>query len=903
MTSTSPIGTAVLPELVLKTTPPRAPRHLLLRPRLSLDDGSLRDRPMLVVQAPPGFGKTSLLAQWRREILARGAAVAWISADEQCDAARFLQSLVQAVRSGCARPAFGRSLVEGTGASAGELEGVTAWLAEVAQTSLDLVLMVDEAERLPAAAFAVLSYLLHNAPSNLRVVVAARNGLDLEVADLCAYGYCLLIGAEALRFRVDEALDLIRARLGAKVDADTCARIHETVEGWPLGLQLALAALERGADARAVFDALSARGGNLQEQVLAGLLANLSPDDVAFLTRISVLDELHPGLCAAVTSEHDAPERIARLMRDIPVFVADDDSDWFRLHTLARDALRARLADLPGAEQAELHRRAMEWLEADGMLEKAARHALAAGNREAAYDLAGQCLYEAVMQGQLGMALEWVEVLPEAELDRRPRLRLAAAWALALGERHEEAERLVERILAGPDVDTALRYECALIASGAAYYGDQPDRFIALFEPWAEAPPTREPRLLQMHANRLAVLAILRGDPAQARRHQQQVPRAEHDGASTYTVHWGVFITALSYLWEGQLRLADEVLRPALAAAEESLGRRHPLGCMFAALLATVAYENDRVDEAAALLANRLDVLERTGTPETALLAYRTAARIAGAQGAEHRALDLLETLFAIGAARHMPRLCVVSLAEQARMHAGRFRSETCRALAQRIDEIVAVEEASQGPVWRRMVELQQATAHANAAIAARDWRGARAALERAAPVADGLKLGRAGIENLALRAFVLDRNSEQGRDLMREAMDLAHTYGLARVFVDAHPAIADWARSLAVDEGGYPEPGRSIAVARVLRPTTAAPVRDAAGPRAIPSMVLTPKEREVLELLARNLTNKEVALAMGLGEETVKWHLKNLFGKLDAANRKHVVRRAQVLGLLEGGE
>src|SRR5690606_3754307 len=156
--------------------------------------------------------------------------------------------------------------------------------------------------------------------------------------------------------------------------------------------------------------------------------------------------------------------------------------------------------------------------------------------------------------------------------------------------------------------------------------------------------------------------------------------------------------------------------------------------------------------------------------------------------------------------ARHMPRLCVVSLAEQARMHAGRFRPETCRALAQRIDEIIAVEQASRGPVWRRMVELQQATAHANAAIAAQDWRAARVALERAAPVAEGLKLGRAGIENLALRAFVLDRNSEHGRDLMREAMDLAHTYGLARVFVDAHPAIADWARSLAVDEAGYTE-------------------------------------------------------------------------------------------------
>lgn len=897
---TSVIGAAALPELVLKTTPPRAPRHLLPRPRLGLNEERFHDRQVIVVQAPPGFGKTSLLAQWRREILARGAAVAWMSADEHTDPQRFLQGLVYAVRSGCGRPAFGRTLLEGAGASIGELEGVTAWLAEVAQTSLDLVLMVDEAERLCAEAFAAMSYLLHNAPPNLRLVIAARTGLDAEVADLCTYGYCVLVGPELLRFRLDETLHLVRNRFGAKIDADTCARIHELVEGWPLGLQFALAALERGGDPSAVVDALSARTGNQQEQLLGGLLAKLAPDDVAFLTRISVVDMLHPDLCAALTGVPDAAERLPRLMRDIPIFVVGDDSDWCRLHTLARDALRARLAEQPAAEQADLHVRAMRWLEAHAMLEEAARHALAAGNREVAYGLAEQCLYDAAMQGQVGMVLDWVELLPEAELDRRPRLRLAAAWVLALSERHSEAERLIAHILEGADVDVGLHYECALIGSGAAYYADEPDRFIALFEPWAESPPARDPRLMQMHANRLSVLAILRGDPALARRHQQQVPRGEYGGAYAYSSRWGEFISALSYLWEGQVRLVEQVLGPVLTSTDESLGRRHPLSCMLAALLAAAAYERDGVEEAAALLANRLDVLERIGTPETALLGYRTAARVAAAQGAEHRALDLLETLYAIGAARAMPRLCVVSLAEQARMHAGRFRSETCRALAQRSDEILAREEGGHGPVWRRMVEMQRVMTHANAAIAAQDWPAARDALEHAAPFAEGMKLGRASIENMALRAYVLDRSSEHGRELLREAMDLAHTYGLARVFVDAHPAIADWARSLSVDDAGFPEPGRAIAVARVLRPESP---RDGGGPRAIPSMVLTPKEREVLELLARNLSNKEVAQAMGVGEVTVKWHLKNLFGKLDAANRKHVVRRAQVLGLLEGVE
>ncbi|WP_332673665.1 LuxR C-terminal-related transcriptional regulator [Aromatoleum sp.] len=900
---TSATAASAMPELVLMTTPPRAPRHLLARPRLGLDEERFRDRQVIVVRAPSGFGKTSLLAQWRRELLAGGAAVAWLSADERADPQRFVQCLVQAVRAGCGRPAFGRTLVEGAGVSVGELEGVTAWLAEVAQTSLDLVLMVDEAERLPVASLGLLAYVLHNAPPNLRLVVATRSGLDEEMADLCTYGNGAVADAELLRFRLDETLDIVRPRFGTKVDADTVARLHEMVEGWPLGVQVALSALERGGEPRAIVDAMSPSAGNPQEQLVGRLLADLTPEDAEFLTRVATVDLLHPALCAALSGAEDAGERLARLIRDTPIFVVGDDREWCRLHTLVRDALRLRLAALPPADQAGLHLSAMRWFEQRGMLEEAARHALAAGQREVAYGLAEQCLYDAAMQGHTGTVLEWAELVPEDELARRPRLRLTVAWVLALSERHGEAERLVARILEDPAIDDELRYECALIGCGAAYYADEPDRFVALFAPWADAPRLQEPHLLRMHANRLAALAILRGDPALARRQLQQLGRKDAGRAHAYSARWSEFITGLSYLWEGQTRLAKDVLRPELASADESLGRRHPLSCMLAALLAAACYESDRVDEAAALLANRLDVLERAGTPDTALVAYRTAARVAAAQGVEHRALDLLETLFAIGAARHMPRLCVVSLAEQARMHAGRFRSETCRVLAQRIDEIVTREEAGRGPLWRRMVELPRAMVHANAAIAAQDWKAARAALERAAPLADAMKLGRVGIETMALRAYVLDRNAEHGRDLLREAMDLAHTYGLVRVFVDAHPALADWARNQSADAPGHPDPARSIAVSRVLRPAAPPPAPGAATPRAVPSTVLTPKEREVLEFLARNLSNKEVAQAMGVGEETVKWHLKNLFAKLDAANRKHVVRRAQLLGLLEGGE
>jgi LuxR family maltose regulon positive regulatory protein len=205
------------------------------------------------------------------------------------------------------------------------------------------------------------------------------------------------------------------------------------------------------------------------------------------------------------------------------------------------------------------------------------------------------------------------------------------------------------------------------------------------------------------------------------------------------------------------------------------------------------------------------------------------------------------------------------------------------------------------GPLWRRSVELLQHLAHANAFIAAQDWRGALQPLARARTLADAMKLGRVRIEVMALRAFALDRNGEKSVPLLQEAIGLANTYGLARLFVDAHPALGEWAQRVSAEQAGARDEHRTAALSRALAAPMQAPrERAASAPRATPSMALTPKEREVLELLARNLSNKEIALAMQIGEETIKWHLKNLFGKLAAGTRKQLVSRARMLGLLE---
>jgi LuxR family maltose regulon positive regulatory protein len=880
-------------DLLLKVTAPRVPRHQVVRQRLQATGEAFRDRHVILVQAPAGYGKTSLLAQWRREHLGHGAVVAWLSVQADDGPQRLVQGLVLAVRSGAGRPTFGHTLFQT--ATGDAFEGVTTWLAEIAQLALDVVLVVDDADRLRPAACEALAYVLHNAPANLRAIVGARADAKLGIDDLVAYGQCALVGAAQLRFQLEETLELVHARFGTRVDRDVAARLHELTEGWPLGLQLAISVMAAAADPQAEAAAIATRGAAQRGQFVALLLANLDAEDAALLTKVAVLDDVHPDLCRALVRSDDAAERLRRLARDTPIFVAGEESDWLRIHALAREELRRRFAALPADEQTVLHERAADWLAGRGFVEAAVGQALASGQREKAYELAEQSLYEAfVTRGRRGAALDWVARLPTDELDRRPRLLLTAAWVLAVSERHEEAKQLVERILSRPGIDDAGRCECALILGSAAVFADDPDRFAELHDPWMENPPLRDPQLLRIHANRSAFRSLLEGEPALARLRRQRAVQPGDEIAFAYADRWRDYIFGLSYLAEGQVQLAEQLLRPALARAETDFGRRDSFTCMLAAVLAATLWDRDQPADAAAVLANRLDVLERTGLPEAVLLGFETMARVADLEGAEHRALELLGALEAVGVARRLPRLRIASLAEQVRLHARRFRAETCRDLCARIDALLADPELPQGRLWRRSVSLLREVALGQAAVAAREWRNAADPLARADAIAQSLKLGRLHIELVGLRAFVLDRCGEKTAGLLREVADLARTYGLQRVFADGHPELDGWARQVVGGDGaGAPGP---LAAPIGVPP----PPREAARARSTPSMALTPKEREVLELLARNLSNKEIGRAMQVGEETVKWHVKNLFAKLDAGTRKQVVSRAHILGLLE---
>ena len=371
---------------------------------------------------------------------------------------------------------------------------------------------------------------------------------------------------QILQFRLDETAQLVRSRFGATARPEIAAKLQEFTEGWPLGLQLALSIIGRSGDLQSEVAGLERRGGFSHFRFLGLLLADIDPDDLAVLTRVSILDDLYPDLCRFVLGSGDESRRIDRISSDTAVFVAAENTGWFRMHSFVRNEFRCRFSGFPSAEQSELHARASLWLAERGMAEAAALHAFASGANERALRTCGA---EPLRSADPSRAAGDRRQPAGADHGRGTRQASQTAPDQSLVARHQRKAWRSQRrrlwLLARPNVSEALRCECGLILSGGAVFADDPDAFIRLHDPWADAPPLRDPILLHVHANRSGFRKLIEGDPPIARLRLKQAPQYEAGLAHAYLSRWTDFILGLSYLWEGQVATLEQLLSPRLA--------------------------------------------------------------------------------------------------------------------------------------------------------------------------------------------------------------------------------------------------------------------------------------------------------------------------------------------------
>ena len=867
------------PALLLKAIPPRVARNLLERERLALSRLSGASGQLVTVVAPTGFGKTSQLAQWRKEALAGGSLAFWLTLDSRDEPLRLVNGLAQTAHQGSGRLGFDSRFIESLERFSDPLEAMTAWLAEAARMSRDILLLIDEADRAPEATRTeFLSYLAGNAPANLRIAIGARPTERIGVGGNLVDASYTRLSADELRFKPAETISIISSALGKAHDVEVALRLHELIEGWPLGVQLAIASLPRADD---LSGFLSTATADIRRFFIDRLIDRQSDEAKQLLIRITPLDLVHPDLCVAIFNGVDVREDLRRLQEQTPLLSQAEEGEWMRLHPMAREVLDERYRQIPEADRKAMAVMASDWLAQAGLFEAAAEQALGAGMAERAYDLAEGVVQQMLTDGRIGAVLEWHRRLPDADFLRHPGFWMPAAWALAMSERHAEALPLLDRIEEQPKLGIEDKFEASLIRLTIAGFSDAGDELSNELRHWSEPPVAARPQDIPIYWISRGLASLHAGKADQSRVDWMRFD--SFDPSVTYTPMtqgFGSYGVALSHLWEGRCALAEQVLRPALAKAEAQMGRRNLVTCMLAALLARARWESGSENEPAALLALRLDVLERQGLPDALLSAYLTLARLAEHEGRHDKAFSLLEELRAHGVTRRMPRLHFAAQCEMVRQHARAGRSETAGALARQLETTFSTQQAQFPKAFLPWLELQLELAKVHAALAqpgADHMAEALHEVDHAARLATSLNLGWEAVETRLLRSIVLERggDADAAAEIRREGRSLAEINGQLR---------------LSAQYGG---PSLAEPVGKVA-PISAALMDSASG-----GAMLTIKEREILGLLAQNLSNKEIAIALELSEQTVKWHLKNLFQKLDGANRKHTVARARMLGLI----
>ena len=411
---------------------------IVARPALVDRLRSADDPGVISVVAPAGYGKTTLLAQWAERWQPR---VAWVSADQRDNDPAVLMTYLATALDRVERipPAVLRAL-----AFPGDTIAVVPLLVSaIASMRQPVALVLDHAEAITnAECIDTLTELALSIPAGSRFAVASRDTVWLPASRLRADRGIVEIGVDDLAMSDREAAALLSGA-GVDVGAPDVGALVKQTEGWPTGLYLAALAMRAGSSRVEAGFSITGDDRFVGDYLRSELLDRVSPTEVEFLTRTSILDRMSGGLCDAVVGRTGSSRTLEQLeSHNLLVVPLDRRRDWYRYHHLFRELLYAELMRREPQVVPRLHSGAAQWYEANAMPEPAIDHAMAAGDAERVARLVFNVMQPVWASGRIDTVLGWMEWLEgRNEVEHYSGIAVHAALVLALLGRPGEAER------------------------------------------------------------------------------------------------------------------------------------------------------------------------------------------------------------------------------------------------------------------------------------------------------------------------------------------------------------------------------------------------------------------------------------------------------------------------------
>jgi LuxR family maltose regulon positive regulatory protein len=881
----------------------------LLRVRQTLD--LELDRPLTLVCAPAGFGKTTLLSDWLANCPRPSA---WLSLDEQDNnPSVFLTYLIAAIRTIFPEACAGMEAL----LHAPELPPLPV-LSAVLNNDIDsladggnlqegqrLLLVLDDYHLIHNEdVHDLLNQLLLHPPRALHLVLGTRYDPPLALATQRARGQVGEIRMAALRFTAEEAARFIEQAVHFPVNPATIAVLEKRSEGWVAGLRFAALVLNmRGGDQSVPETLLDNRF--VMEYLFNEVLVRLSVQTQEFLLRTSILKQLTGPLCDAVTGQGESAwngQRHLRWLEQENLFTValDDHGHWYRYHHVLQKLLADQLQQRCGPDEIkDLHRRASDWYAANGYIEDAIVSALAAEDEVSAAKLVESHRHTLMNLEQRQSLERWLHLLPRRLVESRIELLMIEAWLTQSRWHVAETKGLLDRIEEGLERGDVLQPQCTYLhaeldtlRSYVAFHHADPEGQLALAERALKHLPMSLSSV-RGHAwmDYTVALYLLGNEGWRVAVHEALNEDRLHGNAFPTRVLQGYCFLEWMGADVGSLQEGATYLLKLATERQLALGQtwgHYFLGC--------AAYQVNDLETAerefGAVVARRY--LAHGFTYFQAAFGLAT---VLLARGEGNQAQAVTNAVLAYAWERGDRGIMEEAKAFQAYVALRLGRKTEARRWAAGYDlsaQLVPLIMFHAAPLTLPKVLLSQGTPQALA--------DAAVCLQRLHKFVDQTHNRRYCIEVLALQALVQSRRGQDAAALatLEEAMLLAEPGGLVRIFVDlAAPMAALLQRLPSAGEGGFAAQILAAFPAPMDLPPVSGhrqPLQSSSGGLHTP---LSRRELEVLELLSLRFTVKEVAERLVISELTAKRHTANIYQKLGVNRRRDAVAAAQAAGLI----
>jgi LuxR family transcriptional regulator, maltose regulon positive regulatory protein len=883
--------------ILTKVNTPQAAGGTIQRPRLveALEAGLPLSR-LVLLAAPAGYGKTTLLSQWART---SQFPVAWLSlSEEENDLERFLRYIFRAWEG--VQPEIRESvlgvLLEG---SMPLIESVLAAFINLAnEIPGHTALVLDDYHLVEEASIhQALTYLIDHLPQSFHIILSTRADPALPLARYRARAEMLELGAEELRFFPEEMQDFFNHFVQLDLSDEELERLHKQTEGWAAGLRLVGITYKRGhAGLRAT--ALSGKQRFIADYLGQEVLSELPDDLQRFLIETSILDQLSAPLCEALTGRKDGQGMLERLEHQNLFLVPLDDSrEWYRYHRLFAEYLQDELRHRYPEQISGLHRRATRWYLDHDLPEQAYQHALAARDLNLMATIFERYANAKLLAGEYGILKRWLDSLPADWFLAYPALNLARAGYLAYTGAVEASRQLIEQVEKGltPPLSEDTRWQLAQLKAVRCFMAcmgnDLQQAEIYAGQALSDLPEED----LGFRPGIYAALGdTYRQNGLWSEARQCYLKAIDFTHSPSVRVESAHLYGALAdlELRQGRLRSAAGYWEKALESIQESgnWGRVPlPVSGWIYTRKAELLYEWNELDKASQDLRRGLERAQLGGDTRTEMAAYLLSARINLALGEVEKAAEYFTRGHQLVEQSPMPEWVVLYERCQLELWLAENRLGKAMAWLEKILERGVLDkwpesEAVELGVARVLIEkgeprtIEQAEMLVKRLLGPAEEQGRMALLVEALAL-QSLACWRRGDLAGAMRALERSLRIAEPEGYLRRYVDLGLPMG--RLLQDAR--------------------ARGIMVAYVDDLLQAFDNGLASGDSGYPSLPepLTAREQETLELLAAGLTNREIADRFVISPETVKKHVASISGKLGASNRTEAVARARELGLI----